>query len=80
LWVKGWSRGWDGGNGGCWWRRKGRSTGDYGRRLRVGGSGGHAPWKGGPWSLEVALPWRVAAERDAGVESEKRERSSTVKG
>jgi hypothetical protein len=41
----------------------------------VGGSGGHAPWKGGPWSLEVALPWRVAAKRDVEVESEKRERS-----
>jgi hypothetical protein len=31
--------------------------------------------KGGPWSLEVALPWRVAAKRDVEVESEKRERS-----
>jgi hypothetical protein len=41
----------------------------------LGGLGGHAPWKGGPWCLEVSLPWRVAAGRDEGVESEWRGKS-----
>jgi hypothetical protein len=27
------------------------------------GQGEHAPLVGGPWSLELGLPWRVVAER-----------------
>jgi hypothetical protein len=37
-----------------------------------GDLGEHAPWKGGPWCLEVSLPWRVATGRDEGLESERR--------
>jgi hypothetical protein len=45
-----------------------------------GDLGEHAPWKGGPWCLEVSLPWRVVAGRDEGLESERREKSTAATG
>jgi hypothetical protein len=44
------------------------------------GPGEHAPWMGGPWRLEVSLPWRVAAGRDEGVKNERRGKRTAATG
>jgi hypothetical protein len=46
----------------------------------LGGPGEHAPWMGGPRCLEVSHPWRVAAGRDEGVESERRGKRTAAAG
>jgi hypothetical protein len=45
-----------------------------------GGLGEHAPWMGGPWCLEVSLPWRVAAGRDEEEKSEWRGKRTAATG